>query len=414
MLAALITLRLAACVTAQQTPDFQRAREQMVRDEILGAGISNPRVIAAMRATPRHEFVPLAEHKNAYFDMSLPIGAQQTISSPFIVAYMTECLDPQPTDKVLEIGTGSGYQAAVLSSLVAKVYTVEIVPALGRRAEQTLKRLGYDNVEVKIGDGYQGWPDRAPFDKIIVTCSPEEVPQPLMDQLAEGGQLLIPVGTRYDQMLYLFAKRQGKLVQTALRPTLFVPMTGEAESRRTAHADAANPRLANGSFEEEPTGDDVLKGWYYQRQLQRVADADAPHGLHYARFENETAGRPSRALQGFAIDGRQVRQLRISAWIKLHNVQPGATPDMLPKIAVTFYDGQRSPIHQQWLGPWQGTMGWQGVSHRWGVPGRAREAILRLDMFGGTGQFCVDDVRLEVAKGRQETAAPTDRGSSKR
>ncbi len=150
-----------------------------------------------MRDTPRHEFVPRDQQKNAYFDMSLPIGDEQTISGPFVVAYMTEQLDPQPADKVLEIGTGSGYQAAVLSPLVKDVYTIEIVEPLGKRAEPTLKRLKYDNVHVKIGDGYQGWPEHAPFDKIIVTCSPEKVPQPLVDELKEGGRMIVPVGERY-------------------------------------------------------------------------------------------------------------------------------------------------------------------------------------------------------------------------
>ena len=205
---------------------------RMVDEEIVAAGVKNPRVIAAMRATPRHEFVPPNLWPNAYYDMALPIGEGQTISPPFIVAYMTEAIDPQPKDKVLEIGTGSGYQAAVLSGLVQEVYTIEIVESLGKRAAKTLKRLKYENVHTKVGDGYLGWPEHAPFDKIIVTCSPEKVPQALVDQLKEGGRMVIPVGERYQQTLYLLKKTDGKMLREPLLPVIFVPMTGKAEENR--------------------------------------------------------------------------------------------------------------------------------------------------------------------------------------
>jgi protein-L-isoaspartate(D-aspartate) O-methyltransferase len=181
---------------AQPRSSLDDARSRMVNDEIIGAGITNPRVIQAMRDTPRHEFVRPQDRAQAYYDMSLPIGEKQTISGPFVVAYMTEELDPQPTDRVLEIGTGSGYQAAVLSPLVKEVYSIEIVPELARHAAGTLKRLKYTNVFTKAGDGYQGWAEHAPFDKIIVTCSPENVPEKLIEQLAEGGRILVPVGQR--------------------------------------------------------------------------------------------------------------------------------------------------------------------------------------------------------------------------
>jgi protein-L-isoaspartate(D-aspartate) O-methyltransferase len=150
----------------------------MVDKEIVAAGVKNERVIKAMRDTPRHEFVPIGNRERAYLDMALPIGSGQTISPPFVVASMTEAIDPQPDDKVLEIGTGSGYQAAILSPLVKDVYTIEIVEQLSTRATRVLKHLGYKNVHTRAGDGYKGWPEVAPFDKIIVTCSPEEVPKP--------------------------------------------------------------------------------------------------------------------------------------------------------------------------------------------------------------------------------------------
>ena len=187
-----LTVPVTICVvflTWETAPgdDYAAKRERLVTEEIAAAGVSDPRVLAAMRATPRHEFVPAGFRQHAYVDAALPIGERQTISPPFVVAYMTEQLHPQPSDRVLEIGAGSGYQAAVLSSLVSEVYTIEIVSRLGLRAARTLERLGYENVHVKIGDGFQGWPEHAPFDKIIVTCSPEEVPRPLVDQLSDGG-----------------------------------------------------------------------------------------------------------------------------------------------------------------------------------------------------------------------------------
>lgn len=212
--------------------------------------LRNVRVLKATARIPRAEFVPKDFREYAYQDAALPIGDGQTISAPFIVAYMTETLDPQPTDRVLEIGTGSGYQAAVLSCLVSEVYTIEIVKNLGRRAAETLKKLKYDNVFVRVGDGYQGWPEAAPFDKIIVTCSPENVPQPLLDQLKEGGKLIIPVGERYRQYFVLCEKKDGKIERKTLIPICFVPMTGEAEEKRVEKPDPTRPRLAGGGFEE--------------------------------------------------------------------------------------------------------------------------------------------------------------------
>jgi protein-L-isoaspartate(D-aspartate) O-methyltransferase len=210
---------------------FAAARERMVEWQLKspGRGITNARVLSAMATVPRHEFVPAEQRASAYADMPLPIGHGQTISQPFIVAFMTERLDPKPTDRVLEIGTGSGYQAAILSVLVSNVFTIEIVDPLARQAETTLKRLGYHNVKVKVGDGYKGWPEFAPFDSIIVTCAPDHVPQPLIDQLKEGGKMIIPVGPLYDQELYLLEKQDGKVRQRAVLPVRFVPMTGDKE-----------------------------------------------------------------------------------------------------------------------------------------------------------------------------------------
>jgi len=209
-----------------------QARREMVANQIRARGVENPMVLAAMGRVPRHEFVPSGLHSLAYADRPLPIGHGQTISQPFIVAFMTEALRPAPVDKVLEIGTGSGYQAAVLAEIVAQVYSIEIVKPLGERAREDLARLGYANVHVRVGDGYEGWPENAPFDAIIVTCSPEQIPQPLVDQLRDGGRMIIPVGTQAGgQDLYLLEKRGGKVVKQSILPVRFVPMTGKAQGR---------------------------------------------------------------------------------------------------------------------------------------------------------------------------------------
>lgn len=208
--------------------DYAAARERMVSQQLTvpGRDITNARVLSAMRKVPRHELVPASLRAQAYGDYPLPIGFDQTISQPFIVAFMTEKLDPKSTDKVLEIGTGSGYQAAVLAELVREVYTIEIVEPLARRAEADLKRLGYTNVFVRAGDGYKGWPEASPFDAIIVTCAPERVPQALVDQLREDGRMIIPVGPAGNQELYLLRKKSGAVERRAVLPVRFVPMTG--------------------------------------------------------------------------------------------------------------------------------------------------------------------------------------------
>lgn len=226
-------LVLASCSRSQtQTVDLASGRQRMVQEQLAARGIHDERVLAAMRRVPREEFVPSDAREFAYTDQPLPIGYGQTISQPFIVALMTEQLRSQPTDRVLEIGTGSGYQAAVLAELVADVYSIEIVEPLAKRAEATLQRLGYKNVHVKSGDGYKGWPDAAPFDAIIVTCAPDHVPQPLVQQLKEGGRMIIPVGGRFEQQLYLLEKQSGQLRQRAVEPVRFVPMTGEAQKKK--------------------------------------------------------------------------------------------------------------------------------------------------------------------------------------
>lgn len=388
---------------AHAADEFAEAREQLVKNRIESAGVQDPRVLDAIRQTPRHEFVTPNLRRQAYFDMSLPIGGSQTISSPFIVALMTAAIDPQPTDKVLEIGTGSGYQAAVLSPLVDEVYTIEIVPLLGEKAATVLNDLGYDNVHVRVGDGFAGWPEEAPFDKIIVTCSPESVPQPLVDQLREGGHMIIPVGERYQQTLYLLTKKDGELERRALQPTLFVPMTGVAESIRKQAPDAANPAVVNGDFERSTSTDsqepvpDTVNGWYYGRQVREMR-GQAFQGDGFARFENQTPELSSHLLQGVPIDGREVSAIRLSGAVKLKNVKVGAQSDSLPALAISLYDEQRRDLGIYVIGPFVGTKGWSRHSRLIQIPPQTREAIVRIGLFGATGVADFDAIKIEAIR----------------
>lgn len=218
-----------ASLEALSEANFRRLRLDMVERQIRAREVRDPRVLEAMRLVPRHEFVPRDYRRYAYIDEPLEIGHEQTISQPYIVALMTELLKPKPEDRVLEIGTGSGYQAAILSLLVKEVYTIEIVEPLAKRAEGDLKRLGYDNVQVLCGDGYRGWPDKAPFDGVIVTAAPEKIPQPLVDQLKKGGRLVVPVGPRFDQELVVIHNTERGPFREAIIPVRFVPMVGEVQ-----------------------------------------------------------------------------------------------------------------------------------------------------------------------------------------
>jgi protein-L-isoaspartate(D-aspartate) O-methyltransferase len=406
----LVGLAIAAVVShsaasAQSLRDWRSLADRMVDDEIASAGVTNERVLRAMRDTPRHEFMPLNVRRLAYYDMAVAIGNEQTISPPFVVAYMTQEIDPQPTDRVLEIGTGSGYQAAVLSPLVKDVYTIEIVEPLGKRAARTLKKLGYKNVFVKVGDGYLGWPEAAPFDKIIVTCSPEKVPQPLIDQLRDGGLMIVPVGERYQQNLYLFRKQGERLESEALKATLFVPMTGEAEAKREVLPDPLHPTLANGSFEETlqvDTRSSTLDppplqpaGWHYQRQLTLDNDpASAPDGRQFVTFKNDEPGLAAHALQGFAVDGRKVSKLKLDYSARGRNIRPGQRPNAWPMIVLTFYDDRRAVIDEARLGPFGGTFVWQDRSDVVGVPIKARECVIRIGLLGAVGEISFDDLGM--------------------
>ena len=211
--------------------DFKAMREKMVETQIKARGVKNPLVLSALLKVERHRFVPEENLNSAYSDQPLPIGEGQTISQPYIVALMTELLDLKGDEKVLEIGTGSGYQAAILAELSKEVYTIEIIESLASMSKKRLLELGYQNIQVKAGDGYLGWPEFAPFDAIIVTAAPDHIPKPLIEQLKEGGRMVVPVGT-HTQELKKIVKRSGKIETTDVIPVLFVPMTGEGVKKK--------------------------------------------------------------------------------------------------------------------------------------------------------------------------------------
>jgi protein-L-isoaspartate(D-aspartate) O-methyltransferase len=223
---ALLLLLLLPCaaLAAEESASFGQAREQMVRSQLERRGISDQATLQAMRRVPRHNFVPESLAREAYADRPLPIGYGQTISQPYIVAYMTQVVAPGPGRRILEIGTGSGYQAAVLAATGAKVFSIEIIPELAESAAERLRRLGFETVRVKAGDGYFGWAEHAPFDAIVVTAAAEFIPPPLLDQLKDGGRMVIPVGTPFFvQTLMLVEKRGTEITTSSLMPVRFVP-----------------------------------------------------------------------------------------------------------------------------------------------------------------------------------------------
>ena len=224
-----VACRASGSGAQRAAPDWDAQRAAMVDHQLHARDIRAARVLEAMRRVPRHVFVPESQRADAYEDRPLPIGHGQTISQPYIVAFMTQALDVRATDRVLEIGTGSGYQAAVLCELAKEVYTIEIVTPLAERARETLTGLGYRNVHVRAGNGYLGWPEQAPFDRVIVTAAPEEVPTALVDQLNAGGLMAIPVGG-IDQELRILRKNTAGLETLQTLPVRFVPMTGKPKT----------------------------------------------------------------------------------------------------------------------------------------------------------------------------------------
>ena len=389
-----------SALSAEDRDPYRAARRQMVDQEIVAEGIKNERVLDAMRTVQRHLYVKPTDRDKAYIDTALDIGYKQTISPPFVVAYMTEVLDPQPTDRVLEIGTGSGYQASVLAGLVKDVYTIEIVEPLGLKAAELIRSQRLHNVHTKIGDGYLGWEEFAPFDKIIVTCSPESIPEPLVKQLADGGKMIIPLGERYQQVFHLLEKKGDHLERTKLLPTLFVPMTGKSEDQREILPDATHPLIVNGGFEELGEQPGFAKGWHYQRRTKLLKDTPF-QGERYLRIENEIFGRSADIRQAWAIDGAKVTELTFTVSYRARNLRPNPTSKKYACVTLYPYDGKRIPLTPIVVTQWRDDVPeWKTSTHTIAVPPTAREAILQIGLSDGTGTLDLDNLSL-TAKGKR-------------
>ena len=311
---------------------------------------------------------------------------------------MTERLEPKATDRVLEVGTGSGYQAAILSPLVAEVYSIEIVESLGKKAKQTLRRLKFKNVHTKVGDGYKGWAEHAPFDKIIVTCSPESIPQPLVDQLVEGGRMVIPLGERFQQTLYLYKKTDGKLEQESLEPTFFVPMTGQAESEREKQIDETVPHLQYTSFESAADESGTPEGWFYGRQVEITDEHGSTDGQKAVSFSNSEPGRPSHIMQAFGVDGKKYVSIKLRLDVKGMNLEQGRYKTENAGVMIEFYGPNRRRVGSKQVAPWTGTFDWEERDITIAVPRSAGLAIVGVGLFGATGHLVVDDVQISEGK----------------
>lgn len=388
---------VVALVQAVETPKFPVVeRAKIMVDNLLvpQGGLTNERVLDAIRRIPRHQFVPAAQQQLAYWDQAVAIGNAQTISPPYIVAYMTEQLDPKPADKVLEIGTGSGYQAAVLSLLVKEVYSIEIVEPLGKSAEQLLKTLKMDNVHIKIGDGYKGWTEAAPFDSIIVTCSPESVPQPLIDQLKEGGRMIIPLGERFQQQFYLCKKQNGTLVKEHLTPALFVPMTGEAEAKRQIQPDGKNPAIRGGDF-AKVREDGTPDGWHYARNVKIVSGAAHFTSVKPLQKKIIAPQESAQLLQGFAVDGQSVSKIKIDYRIRGKKIWAVQGPVLTHTGYLTQFDENRNVIAEVPFGRCTGTFDWQNVSQEIDIKPETSEAVLLIGIPVATGELDVMSVSVQ-------------------
>lgn len=436
-------------------PAAQRMLETEVIPQLADA---DEAVLDAMQRVSRDRFV-LSNHRSAaYRDTAVPIGNGQTTPSPSVVSYMLEKLNPQPGDKILEIGTGTGYQAAILSLLVEDVYTIEILEPLGKRAAQTLKKNGYKNVHTKIADGFQGWPEAAPFDKIIVTCSPESIPAPLLEQLKDGGTMIVPLGERYQQVFHRVRKKGSEIEKEALIPTLFGSMTGKAETLRTIQPDAKNPMVVGGDFEHnlEDNLESALEnrhpaGWHDVKNVKIMADAVSPVGGQYLRFEtvtefsanlhemeprrdlddttlpssplfeshdenrrhrsrrhsrnnNETKipaeSKTSQIVQGFAVDGKHVSKIRIELTVRGTEIYPVDQTWRKSSgiLFVQFYNDEAAMIQSLELANAAGSFEWEKFAMEIFVPKKAKSAIVTLGLFDSTGTLDIDGISIRKTK----------------
>ncbi|MCE9528021.1 MAG: protein-L-isoaspartate O-methyltransferase [Planctomycetales bacterium] len=397
-------LAIVAFALASQQPaaaqsglrELLEARRLMVQEEIANQGIENERLLEAMRDVPREQFVPLSRRNLAYLNVAIAYDDGQVILPPLVTAHLIEQLNPHKNDKVLVIGPGSGYSTALLSRMVREVFAVEIDPVIAKTAEETLARLKYTNVKVRVGDGFEGWKEHAPYQRIIVECSPDSVPKALVEQLAEGGILLVPIGDEFDQTMHLCKKENGKLTTLSLWPTLLLPMKGKAEELRSQSEMPRDPSILNGGFEElVPKTKDVPAHWAYVRQGRAIAGEFCPEGKNSLAFVNLTPGAAAMALQAFPVDGKKVSELSFACNVWGKDIRPGQNRQQLPRVEVRFFDEKRRLVGGDWMGGWNLTFDWLGKEHVFSVPRTAKFAVLRIGLCGATGEIRFDDLKLE-------------------
>ncbi|MGV3606304.1 MAG: protein-L-isoaspartate O-methyltransferase [Planctomycetaceae bacterium] len=400
----LLSLAIGLILETASNPAFAQpgnqalasARQRMVREEIEAQGIKNAALLDAMREVPRDQFIPTHRRNVAYLNVAITYGDGHVVLPPLVIAHAIEQLDPKLNDKVLVIGTGTGYSTALLSRMSKEVFSIEIDRATALTAEETLRRLKYSNIQLKVGDGFEGWKEHAPFQKIIVECSPDTVPPALIEQLDEGGSLLIPVGDDYDQTMYLMKKVNGQLETVSMWPTLLVPMKGRAEELRSSSSEKPRPpSINNGGFEEIVPGSDNLPAhWTYVRQAKVIEGERFPEGNRALQFLNDTPGHLSTAIQAFPVDGKSVSEITLSFRVWGKEIRPGLTRQQLPRLEVRFFDEKRRPCGGDWVGGWFLTFDWVQKTRRFSVPRQAKFAIVQIGLDGATGEIRFDDLRI--------------------
>ena len=385
----LLLFGLAGTAPAQSVTAFEAARNQMVDEEIVAAGVKNPRVIEAMRDTPRHEFVPLDQRKNAYYDMALPIGEGQTISPPFVVAYMTEELDPQPDRQ----GAGNRHRQRLSGGRAGRAGA----RGLHHRDRRAVGPQGGEDAETAAlrqrarqgGRRLQGLAGARPLRQDHRHLLAGKGAAGLgRSNCKEGGRMVVPVGERYQQTLYLLKKGDGQngVREAAADAVRAHDRPGRGSGARSSPTRPVRPSTTAAS--STSAGDPPLPaGWHYQRQLKLVAGNEAPRARTTSLFSNATPGRGCQALQGFAVDGRKVPQLELSACVRGKDIRPGQNPPPNAGHGHYLLRRERASIGEAGMGPWRGTFDWQAELKRIDVPSKAREAVMRIGLLGAVGEL---------------------------
>lgn len=383
-------------------PLIPEARKMVEREILPQHEWEDPIVLSAIMRTARDRFVPASYKKTAFRDLAVPLGRSRYQQAPSLLAYMTEELDVRPDEKVLHIGTGSGYYTAVLSLLAKEVYTVELDETLGNRASQTFEKLAYTNIYTKIADGYDGWEEHAPFDRIVFTCSPETVPEPLVKQLREGGVMIVPLGEPFRQVLYRCKKKGEELQKEFLLPYPFELMEGEAQSRRQTKPDPERPELSNGHFERFHENGEPY-GWFSMTNAIVREVPDAPEGRHFLKLEvnsfSSDEARFARAEQSFALEGKNVSRLHLEAFLRGDRLETLSARNVRASASMILlcYDESDRLLQRYDLAPVSGSFDWKAFQCEISVPKKTKKATLILTLSDRTGTLEFDALSVRKA-----------------